>query len=77
VLELEDAVDYIREVYPSLQYIVSVCTGSTLLARAGILDGKRATTNKKNWTWAVATGPKVKWVPGRWVVDGGGVSAFI
>jgi putative intracellular protease/amidase len=46
VLELDDAIAYIRHVYPSLQYIFSVCTGSTLLARAGVLDGKNATTNK-------------------------------
>jgi putative intracellular protease/amidase len=69
VLELHDEIKYIKDVYPSLKYILSVCTGSTLLARAGILDGKNA-TNKQNWEWATATGPKVNWLPGRWVVDG-------
>jgi len=80
---LPDAIAYIKETYPSLKYIVSVCTGSTLLARAGILDGKKATTNKKAWKWATEQGPKVDWVPvARWVTDGNiwtssGVSAGI
>jgi len=48
-----------------------VCTGAGLAARAGLLDGKRATTNKATWALTTAFGPKVKWVPkARWVVDG-------
>jgi transcriptional regulator GlxA family with amidase domain len=80
---LTEEVAFIRAVYPRLRYIVSVCTGSVLLARAGVLDGKRATTNKASWTRATAEGPKVDWVPvARWVVDGNiwtasGVSAGI
>jgi transcriptional regulator GlxA family with amidase domain len=54
-----------------LKYVVSVCTGSTVLARAGVLDGRKATTNKVAWTWATSTGPNVTWVPtARWVEDG-------
>jgi putative intracellular protease/amidase len=68
---LHDAIEYIKHEYPRLQYIISVCTGATLLARAGVLDGKRATTNKKAWAWATSQGPKVDWVPvARWVTDG-------
>jgi putative intracellular protease/amidase len=35
--DLDRHIAYIRETYPSLQYILSVCTGSWLLARAGVL----------------------------------------
>jgi transcriptional regulator GlxA family with amidase domain len=74
---------FVRDIYPKLQYIISVCTGATILARAGVLDNRRATTNKRSWPWAVTTGPNTTWVPtARWVEDGNiwsssGISAGI
>lgn len=53
------------------RFITSVCTGSALLARAGLLDGKRATSNKRAFDWVTQTGPRVDWVyHARWVEDG-------
>ncbi|KAL2066487.1 hypothetical protein VTL71DRAFT_2558 [Oculimacula yallundae] len=64
-------IDYVKEVYPSLKYLFTVCTGSGIAARAGVLDGKRATTNKMAWAPTILLGPKVKWVAeARWVQDG-------
>ncbi|OOF94912.1 hypothetical protein ASPCADRAFT_208563 [Aspergillus carbonarius ITEM 5010] len=80
---IQDAITYIRTVYPKLQHLITVCTGSGLAARAGILDGRRATTNKMIFDEIAALGPNVNWVPqARWVVDGNiwtssGVSAGI
>jgi transcriptional regulator GlxA family with amidase domain len=64
-------------------YVTSVCTGAALLARAGLLDGRRATSNKRSWDWVVSQGPRVAWQRrARWVEDGrlwtsSGVSAGI
>jgi transcriptional regulator GlxA family with amidase domain len=61
----------------------TVCTGSALLARTGLLDGRPATSNKIAWDWVVQQGPHVHWVrKARWVDDGNiitssGVSAGI
>jgi transcriptional regulator GlxA family with amidase domain len=37
--------DYIRSCSASAQWICSVCTGALLLAQAGVLKGRRATTH--------------------------------
>jgi transcriptional regulator GlxA family with amidase domain len=56
--------------------VMSVCTGASLLAAAGILDGRPATTNKMVFEQAAEPGPKVKWVKkARWVDDGTVVTA--
>jgi transcriptional regulator GlxA family with amidase domain len=65
------------------EVVTSVCTGAALLARDGVLDGRRATTNKAFFQWVADQGPKVEWVrAARWVEDGkfatsSGVSAGI
>ncbi|KAF2114061.1 DJ-1/PfpI family protein-like protein [Lophiotrema nucula] len=67
----------------NLKYILTVCTGSAILAKTGILDGKRATSNKKAFEWVKSQNPKVEWVAkARWVADGklwtsSGISAGI
>src|SRR5919201_1072354 len=61
----------------------TVCTGSALLARTGLLDDRPATSNKIAWDWVLQQGPRVRWMrQARWVDDGNiitssGVSAGI
>ncbi|KAK3294151.1 class I glutamine amidotransferase-like protein [Chaetomium fimeti] len=62
---------FIAEQYPTLEYLLSVCTGARNLADAGVLEGKRATSNKAVWETVVTHGKNVTWVPtARWVSDG-------
>jgi transcriptional regulator GlxA family with amidase domain len=61
---------FLKERYPGLKYLLSVCTGAAMVAAAGILDGRKATSNKFSWSFATRHAA-VHWVPkARWVVDG-------
>lgn len=52
-------------------YCLSVCTGSAVLAKAGILDGRMATSNKLVFDWVTTISDQVKWQrSARWTVDG-------
>lgn len=51
--------------------VMTVCTGSAIVASCGLLDGRKATTNKLAFDLMSLYGPKVHWIPSaRWVADG-------
>jgi len=63
--------DLLRARAGEARFVASVCTGSALLAKAGILDGRKATSNKLAFDWVSAQGPNVTWIrEARWVEDG-------
>ena len=76
----ENILDWLRAAAPRAEIVASVCTGAVLLGRAGLLDGRRATTNKRAFGWVAAEAPGVAapvlWQRrARWVEDGRFVTA--
>jgi transcriptional regulator GlxA family with amidase domain len=64
----EELLEWLREVDHSTKWTTSVCTGSLLLGAAGLLEGRRATTN-----WLVLDDLRkfgAEPVSGRFVEDG-------
>jgi transcriptional regulator GlxA family with amidase domain len=74
---------FLKERAPKARITSSVCSGSGILAAAGLLDNRPATSNKQFFSLITKPTPNVKWVEkARWVDDGeiitsSGVSAGI
>ena len=74
---------FLRDRARTAEVTMSVCSGSAILARTGLLDGLRATSNKQWFDLARMQSANVDWVTeARWVEDGpfvtsSGVSAGI
>lgn len=67
----EEFLSEIRKLTIQAQFVLSVCTGSLLLAMTGLLDSKKATTNKRVYNWVIHQAQDVKWIKrARWVKDG-------
>jgi transcriptional regulator GlxA family with amidase domain len=74
---------WIRAISLDAEIVMSVCNGAAILADSGVLEGRRATTNKALFSSIAVSNPDVAWVRrARWVEDGkyvtsSGVSAGI
>lgn len=70
-LESAAMLAFLRRQAADAEVVMSVCSGSAILARAGLLDGRRATSNKLFFSLATSQSDKVQWVErARWVEDG-------
>jgi len=49
--KIEGVVEFVRSRYAGLRWLLTVCTGSAIVAKSGVLDGRRATSNKKAFAW--------------------------
>lgn len=71
VLDDEPTLNWLRKSALKAEIVMSVCNGASILASAGLLDGRRATTNKMLWKQSTTRGKNVGWVKrARWVDDG-------
>jgi putative intracellular protease/amidase len=76
-------IEILSDMVMKSKYCLTVCTGSALLAKTGLIDNKRATSNKKAFEWVKSINANVLWIrEARWVTDqkyytSSGVSAGI
>lgn len=73
LLQDESLLQWLREIDKTTKWTTSVCTGSLLLGAAGLLEGKRATTNWLELDTLRAYGADP--VGGRFVEDGKTITA--
>ncbi len=76
-------IEKLKSLAEGAEYILTVCTGSILLSKTGLLDRRDATSNKRLFQWALNESPDVCWIKkARWIKDGNtytssGISAGI
>jgi transcriptional regulator GlxA family with amidase domain len=64
-------IDFVRNALPTCRRVASICTGAFILAEAGVLDGRRATTHWRFARELQLQFPKVKVEEDRiFVIDG-------
>ena len=67
----QELLQWIREASANAERVMAVCTGTVLLGITGVLHGRKATTNKMDFTDTVHLAPHVDWIKeARWVEDG-------
>lgn len=60
----------LQEIGDQSKYILTVCTGSAILAKTNLLDNKKATSNKRAFDFPASLNSKVRWVKtARWIED--------
>ncbi len=73
----------LKDLAGNAEYVLTVCTGSILFSKTGLLNGKNATSNKRAFFLTGKESPEVNWIKkARWIKDGNiytssGVSAGI
>ncbi|MEJ2765914.1 DJ-1/PfpI family protein [Photobacterium sp. MCCC 1A19761] len=64
-------IDWLKQQRQHTTYVCAIGTGAALAARAGLLKGKAATTNKQHYRWVTGVDSEVNWFPvARWTIDG-------
>jgi transcriptional regulator GlxA family with amidase domain len=69
----ETTLAFVRAIARRGVRVASVCSGAYMLAEAGVLDGRRATTHWQRTRQFLSAYPKVKWEPDRIFVRDGNI----
>lgn len=71
LIQHTDFINQLKLLAQKSQYVLTVCTGSALLAKTGLLNGRRATSNKRAFDWVKTSSSQTHWVEkARWITDG-------
>ncbi|KAF3073238.1 DJ-1_PfpI domain-containing protein [Trichoderma simmonsii] len=63
--------EFIRKHVEADKMLWTTCTGASVVASTGVLDGKKATVNNVEYAWVRKRWPKVNWTrEKKWIVDG-------
>ena len=73
VLEDRELLDWVARIAADADSVLSICSGSLILAKAGVLDGLKATTHQVDFDELIALAPSTKIVRGVTYVDNGKV----
>lgn len=67
----ESFINSLKLLAQKAEYILTVCTGSILFSKTGLLNNKKATSNKRVFFWTAIESPEVIWIKkARWIKDG-------
>lgn len=71
LVDYHEWIEQLTELSLLAPYVLTICTGAALLAKTGLLNNQKATSNKRAFDWVMSTNQAVKWQrKAGWVVAG-------
>lgn len=65
-----DTISILKNAAKNSVNCITVCTGTALLAKTGLINGLKATSNKRAFEWVRSINLEVEWIyKARWVCD--------
>ncbi|TMA31070.1 MAG: DJ-1/PfpI family protein [Deltaproteobacteria bacterium] len=71
ILDDPKAIEWVRQRAGASRYVLSVCNGAFILAKAGLLEGLSATTTASNLDRLAATSPRIRVIRDKRFADNG------